>query len=440
VTPAGQAGGGARVLFLSGLQIHPTQSGGNLRSFELANALRQHGLEVFVYSLVGRKADYLARRRSATQVWPEGTPEFVDRGPLGFVAQYGSYALSLPPVWLTAYLRLAATPLGALLLPRRLRERLAWCDVVVADFPFVSPVFSLPAARGRLRVQSTHNVEHHLFGGPGRNRPTWLRRLMRGIELRAASACDVLVACSDSDQRFFEENAAVRQSVMVPNGIDPRRFEGIGAHRSRVRGELGIGDDERVFLFSGSKWGPNSEAFDRLAGFAASNAALLRERRIHLLVVGSVTATPFRMPGFTATGKVPVVEPFFAAADAALNPMWSGAGTNVKMCEFIALRLPVATTALGARGFRLTDGETGFLFDEKSFPEVLSKMRRLFDEDPERLRGVAEAAYRANRDLIDMTECVRPLVSALDAGLRRLRPERATGPGYLADPASARPS
>jgi glycosyltransferase involved in cell wall biosynthesis len=424
VTAPGRAGG-ARVLFLSGLQIYPTQSGGNLRSFELANALRQHGVEVFVYSLVGRKPDYLARRRSATQVWPEGTEEFVDRGALGFVAQYGSYALSLPPVWLTAYLRLAATPLGALALPRRLRERLAWCDAVVADFPFVHPVFAAAAARGKLRVLSTHNVEHHLFGGAGRNRPSWLRRLMRGIELGAASACDVLVACSEPDRRFFEEHAAVRQSVLVPNGIDPRRFEGIAAHRSRVRGELGIGDGERVFLFTGSKWGPNREAFDRLQSFATANAGFLRERAIHILVVGSVTSAPVRMPGFTATGKVAVVEPYFAAADAALNPMWSGAGTNVKMCEFIALRLPVATTALGARGFRVADGETGFLFDERSFPEVLSRMRRLFDEDPERLRGIGEAAYRANRDLIDMAECVRPLVGALDAGLRRLRPERA---------------
>ena len=76
-----------------------------------------------------------------------------------------------------------------------------------------------------------------------------------------------------------------------------------------------------------------------------------------------MTATPVRRPGLTATGKVDVIEPYFAAADAALNPMWSGAGTNVKMCEFIALRLPVATTALGARGFRVTDGETGFLFE-----------------------------------------------------------------------------
>ena len=276
------------MLFLSGLQIHPTLSGGNLRSFSLANALRRHGLEVFVYSLVGRKADYLARRASATQVWPEGTEEHVDRGVLGFVAQFGSYALSLPPVWLTAYLRLAATSLGTrLLLPKLLRERLAWCDAVVADFPFVHPIFRAPSERGRLRVLSTHNVEHHLFGGPGRGRPPWLRRLMRGIELRAAASCDLLVACSEADKQFFETEAAVRQAVLVPNGIDPRRFEGIAAHRSRIRRELGIADAERVFLFSGSKWGPNREAFDRLVSFADANAGLLTERGVRILVVGA---------------------------------------------------------------------------------------------------------------------------------------------------------
>ena len=439
MTTSGRPPRGPRVLFLSGLQIHPTLSGGNLRSFSLANALRSHGLEVFVYSLVGRKADYLARRASATQVWPEGTEEHVDRGLLGFVAQFGSYALSLPPVWLTAYLRLAAASPGGRLLPKLLRERLAWCDAVVADFPFVHPIFAASSERGRLRVLSTHNVEHHLFGGPGRGRPSWLRRLMRGIELRAAGSCDVLVACSEADKQFFEAQAAVRRAVLVPNGIDLRRFEGIAAHRSRIRRELGIADAERVFLFTGSKWGPNREAFDRLVSFATANAGLLTERGVRILVVGSVTATPVRLPGFTATGKVDVVEPYFAAADAALNPMWSGAGTNVKMCEFIALRLPVATTALGARGFRVTDGETGFLFEEKSLADVLSRMRRLFDEDPERLREIAEAAYRANRSLIDMSECVRPLVSALDAGLRRFQPGAATESACLADP-SVRPS
>ena len=39
-----------RVLIVSPVQVHPTQSGGNLRSFGLANALARRGAEVFVYS------------------------------------------------------------------------------------------------------------------------------------------------------------------------------------------------------------------------------------------------------------------------------------------------------------------------------------------------------------------------------------------------------
>ena len=63
-----------KLLFLSGLQVYPTLSGGNLRSFALANALQRHGLEVFVYSMVGRKKDYLRRRPSSMTSPKAGGP------------------------------------------------------------------------------------------------------------------------------------------------------------------------------------------------------------------------------------------------------------------------------------------------------------------------------------------------------------------------------
>jgi glycosyltransferase involved in cell wall biosynthesis len=417
--------GGPRVLFLSGLQIHPTLSGGNLRSFALANALHRHGLDVFVYSLVGRKPDYLARRPSGIQTWPEGIEEHVDRGPLGFVAQFGSYALSLPPLWITACLRAATASPGEALLPALLREKLKESDVVLADFPFVHPIFQAPSARGRLRVLSTHNLEHHLWT----NR--WVRSAVRGIEARAAEACDILVACCDDDRRFFEANATVRRGVVVPNGIDTRRFAGLEADtRARMRRELGIPDDVRVFLFTASKYGPNREAFEYLEGFARRNAGQLAEQRIHILVVGNVTAGPMRIPGFTATGRVDAVEAYFAAADAALNPMWSGGGTNVKMCEFIAARLPILTSRFGARGFRLEDGETAFLFERDGLGPALAAVRRLFDADPGRLRRMADDAYASNESAIDMDACVEGLVEAMrGVPARRGGRERATVPG-----------
>lgn len=420
--------GGPRVLFLSGLQIHPTLSGGNLRSFALANALHHHGLEVFVYSLVGRKPDYLARRPSEVQTWPEGIEEYVDRGPLGFVAQYGSYALALPPLWITAWLRAAAASPGEALLPARLREKLADADVVLADFPFVHPVFGAPSARGSLRVLSTHNLEHQLYDGK-RWRNRWVRPAVRRLELEAAAACDVLIGCCDGDRRFFEAGAGVRRSVLVPNGIDPRRFRGFEADRTKVRRALGIPDDVRVFLFTASKYGPNREAFDYLLEFVHDNAALLAEQRIHILVMGNVTAEPVRVAGLTATGRVDVVEPYFAAADAALNPMWSGGGTNVKMCEFIAARLPIVSTRFGARGFRLEDGETAFLFERDGLGPALLAVRRLFDEDPARLRRMAEDAYARNEEAIDMDACVLELVQSIGACRRWDGGARAFGDG-----------
>jgi hypothetical protein len=140
------------------------------------------------------------------------------------------------------------------------------------------------------------------------------------------------------------------------------------------------------------------------------------EHKIHILVVGNVAAAPIREAGFSASGKVDAVEPYFAAADAAINPMQSGAGTNVKMGEFMALRLPILSTPFGARGLDFHDGETGFLFEREALAPVLSRVRRLFDEDPGRLQRVAAAAYRRNERLIDMNACVRPLVDAIGGG------------------------
>ena len=116
MAPGAQRRGG-RVLFLSGLQIYPPLSGGTLRSFALVNALKRHGLDVFVYSLVGRKKDYLSLRRSGVQMWPEGIEEYVDRDPLDS-RSVRQLLLALPPLWLTAYLRAAGRRPGRSCCPR----------------------------------------------------------------------------------------------------------------------------------------------------------------------------------------------------------------------------------------------------------------------------------------------------------------------------------
>mgnify|MGYP003579149625 FL=1 len=409
----------ARVLLVSGLQVYPTLSGGQLRTFALANALARRGCEVFVYSFVGRKKDYLSRKPSGTQLWPSGVKEYVNRASLGFLAGYGSYGLGLPPIWLSAFLHCACKLQPLPLLPRLLREKLAWCDTVIADFPFLYPVFGANRDRSRLRVLNLHNVEHHFYDGAGRWRDRLLRNAVRHIEHAAVSSADVVVTCSEGDQQYFESNAAIRRSLIVRNGIDPERFRFAPETRTRTRTELAIPDNVKLFLFTASKWGPNREAFEFLLGFAKTHERRLVEHGIHLLVVGNAVAAPVRLPALTATGKVEVVEPYFAAADPAINPLTTGGGTNVKMGEFIAARLPILVSAFGARGYRIEHSRTGFVFERETLLEVMLTVRRFLDSEPAVLQEMVNNAFVENAPLIDMNQCIVPLAEVVHDYRRR---------------------
>jgi glycosyltransferase involved in cell wall biosynthesis len=221
---------------------------------------------------------------------------------------------------------------------------------------------------------------------------------------------------------------------VVPNGVDPGRFRAREASRAATRRELGVADGDKLLLFTGSRWGPNREAFDYLLAFSRTHAAWLAERGLHLLVVGNVAPAPLRQSRFTATGPVDRVEPYFAAADAGLNPLVEGAGTNLKTCEFIAARLPLLTTPFGARGFHVSEGETGFLFERDGLEAALLRFARVFEQDPARLRRMSQTAFARNEHLVDMNAGVRGLVEALraSAAARRTVQTRLRAPAAIA--------
>ena len=140
------------------------------------------------------------------------------------------------------------------------------------------------------------------------------------------------------------------------------------------------------------------------------------ERGIHIVVVGSVVGEPMKIPALTATGRVEAVDPYFAAADAAINPITTGAGTNVKMGEFIAAGLPLLVSAFGTRSYRVEHGTSAFVFERDELLASLLEMRELFSTDPAALQRIADRALADNAPLIDMNECVRPLLEIMDEG------------------------
>ncbi|HST75613.1 MAG TPA: glycosyltransferase family 4 protein, partial [Acetobacteraceae bacterium] len=61
----------------------------------------------------------------------------------------------------------------------------------------------------------------------------------------------------------------------------------------------------------------------------------------------------------------PTLAPYYAAADVAIVPVRSGAGTRIKILEAFSFRVPVVSTVLGAEGLELAGG-TDLLFGDSA--------------------------------------------------------------------------
>jgi glycosyltransferase involved in cell wall biosynthesis len=173
------------------------------------------------------------------------------------------------------------------------------------------------------------------------------------IENKAVKEADRVLTCSENDKAYLSQYLSPSGSIyLVPNGADASRFYPFKNRRAQIRQELNFSNDRRVILFAGSHFSPNQEAFDYLTQFSEKQATLLEKLRIHFLVVGTVSS-PVKMKHLTALGKVDEVEPYFIAADAAINPVTQGSGTNIKMYEYLAAGLPILSTPFGCRGIDL---------------------------------------------------------------------------------------
>lgn len=333
-----------KVLVLSGLKIFPNQSGGHLRSGSLAKSLARMGHEVCIYSIAGRKDDYTHGRTMLYQGIEENLVEEVNLTLwVGFL-QSISRRLGLPRVW--QYLILS---LG--LIPSSLRNRLRWADVIICDLPYTPPI---PGPfRKKTWLLLSHNLEHRLLAQGTRIEQffaAWMERREMVVPLRY----DGVLACAKEDADYYRQLSANPELVrLVANGIDPELYIHSHDEGQTIRKSYGLTSDETLIVFSGSRFGPNLEALAKLEGFCRREAEFLEAQKIRFLILGSITAVPEIRKHMFFTGPVKETYPYFAAADAALNPVMTGSGSNVKIFEYLAARLPVISTPFGTRGTEL---------------------------------------------------------------------------------------
>jgi sugar transferase (PEP-CTERM/EpsH1 system associated) len=264
-------------------------------------------------------------------------------------------------------------------------------DLVVSDF--VLPAVNLPARPPCPSVVFTHNVESEIWrrhaetktGGLMRSLyRTQYRRMLR-FEARALSRFDGVLAVSAADaetlRRLYPDLIQAPIHV-VQTGVDTEFFRPVTTAVT-----------PKSLVFTGSMdWLPNEDA---MLFFYREILPRIREQEpdVSLTIVGRApTPAVARLaqdPAITVTGRVDDVRPHLANGAVYIVPLRIGGGTRLKIFEAMAMGKAVVSTAVGAEGLPVRDGEHLLLADA---PDAFaSAVVRLF-RDHDRRRAIETAA------------------------------------------------
>jgi len=201
-------------------------------------------------------------------------------------------------------------------------------------------------------------------------------RNLRSLEREGIENADAVVFQSEEDRTSFESVQSFSDTVVktIPNGCDFDSITAGGDPRAVAR-NTGISGDNPVCIFVGAyDYEPNRIAADAIANEIApslSEVDFLLLGRNPLTVTGKNLYTP---------GYVEDLPGALSLADIALCPLTKGAGTKLKMMDYLAAGLPVVTTEMGAQGIPLEDGRTALIRNTPA--DMVQAIRRLI-ESPE---------------------------------------------------------
>lgn len=404
-----------RILWVKAGRILPVDTGGKIRSYNLARQLaKRHELTFLSYYDGAPDAHYekeLAREFPGAVAVCTGAPTS------GALAQGAHYAQRLPhaaPYAVTKFTH----PRVRQLIADWTRERrfdVQICDFLAASLNFAGPLTS-PV------VLFQHNVESALWARQAHYESNPLKRAVYTLEASKMARYERqqvqrfhhIIAVSDHDKALMSEMTSPDRITVVPTGVDLSHYrdDNVSAR---------AGDVEPLVLFLGSMdWEAN---IDGVSWFCES---------IWPRIKGAVPDAKFRVVGrnpnariralasdsVEITGTVPSVIEHLRETAVFVVPLRIGGGTRLKIFEAMATGRAVVSTRVGAEGLDVVHNEDVLLEDDpEPFAESViallkdSAMRRTFEES---------AAVTAAR--FDWSQVVARFEGALEQGIAAATP------------------
>lgn len=373
---------------------HPPRGGVDLRALQIVAALGSNG-SVGVFGLVRR--DSRPPPFEGVDLWTTTSDSFlVDSPPGGADLEWMRVDGALPT---DRYLsETAVHEIAALLEAHRPR-------IVVIDQLWLHGYIEVALDHGARVVLNHHNAETALqrqlargaSGGEGLIRRSLARRV-EGVERRALSEVDQVWVCSPLDRAaIVDEFDPSAEVVVVPNGVDVHAYAEALDHSAAK--SVGMEYSSKRLLYPANfAYEPNLKAARLLIEdlFPLLEAG---SRDAELLLAGRSPTPALRSaaranPRIIVTGDVPSMVPYLAAAGVVAVPLREGSGTRIKILESFASGVPVVSTAIGAAGLPVTDGDN--IRIAESTVGLASAILGLWDH-PAQARSQAAAALELVR-------------------------------------------
>jgi len=235
-------------------------------------------------------------------------------------------------------------------------------DLILCDF--LTPAVNLFAGGYRPQTKTVifqHNVESIIWQRMAESAPNPLAkfylegqcRRMRKFEREACAACDGVIGVSEEDCRVMREELGLKNVLgSSETGVDLDFFKPDG----------GLARDPARVVFLGSMdWMANIDAVTYF--LEASWPAVKRAvPEATFWVVGrnppdKVKDLAAPDPSVHVTGTVDDIRPYVHESSVMVVPLRIGGGTRIKIFEAMAMGIPVVSTAVGAEGLPVADGE-----------------------------------------------------------------------------------
>ncbi|WP_251323819.1 glycosyltransferase family 4 protein [Fictibacillus nanhaiensis] len=241
-------------------------------------------------------------------------------------------------------------------------------DLIVHESPFLHRYDQHFGKDHKLRVYNSHNHEYKLAEQIWKNEQArHFLPVLFGMEKNLVNGADLVFSTSENERNSFITMYKPNPSKikLAPNGIHPAAW----LPRKKQSNE------KPAAFFIGAEYPPNIESVDFIIQHLADRCPEIN------FVVGGGCCAPFAnssKPNVKLLGRVRHKQKLrlLAEVDFAINPMFTGAGVNLKTLEFLSAGIPLFSTDCGVRGVELIHMKHYIHAEKKDFADTLNRYHR----------------------------------------------------------------